>query len=312
MSLWLWLALGICGGAFPSLAARAPFRAWLARQCWWVSFWIAFCVFILPFGIVLVMLVSAWDFEAIREMGLLFVSAEFGWISALTLGWLGGSAAMALIHRRAPRLQGPPLSPEVMELVHGPARQPWGPLEWMYCGFTVAWYVALSIGFGLSIRSEVDRAHANYFVVGLAFFLFIPGLFAGFCGVCAGLVKSQAKADLRRALRDGRLTGRFAFLAGLIAGVVSIVGVLAVGAAAISISNSEAGIWLALAGVAGVLMASPYLGLWLMDEKSGTMTVMSSDAPGGPPSRLRWQFRVLRGGLTGPPNPRGFCTNAHF
>ena len=200
------------------------------------------------------MLLSSWDFAAIGEMGALLVSPGFGWLSALTLGWLAGSGVMAWIHRKAPRLQGPPLSPEVMELAgdlekvhlaieryvqetkadyavatdmverftsqHVPARRPWEPLELMYSGFAVAWYVALSIGYVLSLRSEVDRAHANYFVVGLAFFLFIPGLFAGFCGVCAGLVKSQAKADLRRALRDGRLTSRFAFTAGSIAGVV--------------------------------------------------------------------------------------------
>jgi hypothetical protein len=84
MSLWLWLALGICGGAFPSLAAQAPYRSWLARHWWRLSFWIAFCLFILPFGIVLIMLLSAWDFAAIREMGALFVSDGFGWLSAAT------------------------------------------------------------------------------------------------------------------------------------------------------------------------------------------------------------------------------------
>jgi hypothetical protein len=142
--------------------------------------------------------------------------------------------------------------------------QPFGPLEWMHLGFAAAWYVALAISFGLSLDSQ-----ANPFLVVLAFFVFIPSLFGGFCGVCIGTISAQTKAALRQAFHDETLTRRFAFLTGLAAGAVSIAGVLAVGVIVYSLSRSEVGVGFALAGIAAVLSASPFLGLWLLRQKRG-------------------------------------------
>jgi hypothetical protein len=140
--------------------------------------------------------------------------------------------------------------------------QPWGPLEWMHLGFAAAWYGALAIGYGLSLDS-----HSNPFMVGLGFFVFVPSLFGGFCGVCGGTISAQTKAALRRAMQDETLTRRFAFLAGLTAGAVAIAGVLAVGVSAYSLSRSEVGVGFALAGIAAVLSAAPFLGLWLLKQR---------------------------------------------
>jgi len=81
MALGWWLLIGVVVGAAPSLLAQPSGRPWLARQWWRLSFGLVFVVLILPFGIVLIMLLSDGAFDAIREGANLFWSDGFGWVS---------------------------------------------------------------------------------------------------------------------------------------------------------------------------------------------------------------------------------------
>src|SRR6266542_4102879 len=113
MSIWLWLVGGLFFGLLPSVVTEVRFRPWWAWRWWWGSFGIAFVCVILPFGVVLIMFLSASAFDAVEEMWAFLWSDEFGWVTGLGLGWLVGSGLMAWVHRHAPRLQGPPMSEEV-------------------------------------------------------------------------------------------------------------------------------------------------------------------------------------------------------
>src|SRR5947209_155187 len=248
MSLWLWFGVGLVAGLAPTLVAKAHVRPWLARRWWWLAFGFAFCM-IVPFGLVLIMFLSDGAYEAIREMGWFFLSDEFRWATGLGLGWLAGSGVMAWVHRRAPRLQGPPLSEQVMALARDPdqqlqaiqlyrqetgvglavatdvveayrasqrrrpqaTKQQLGAMEWMYIGFATAWYVALGSIFVLSLR-----ARTNHFLTALALFLFIPGLFSGLCGICGEFVRGRVRDALQMKFQSGALTRRYAFVAGLV------------------------------------------------------------------------------------------------
>jgi hypothetical protein len=300
MSFWLSLAVGLIAGAGPSLLTASPLRPWVARRWWWLSFGLAIVFLVVPFGLVLIMFLSEAAFDAIREMGDFLWGDDFGWVSRLTLGWLAGSGAMAWVHRHAPRLQGPPPSEEVKALARDPDQlypavqryqqeagvgvavatdvlegylaaerrrgaikpRPLEAIEWMYVGFAAAWYGALGLVFVLFLRSA-----PNPFLTGLAVFVFIPALFGGFCGLCLGAVRGRVKERLQRAWQDGALKQRYALTAGVMAGLVSIAGVLAVGYIAFSWSQSETGVWVAILGVGAVLAASPFLGLWLLLRK---------------------------------------------
>jgi hypothetical protein len=270
------------------------------RRWWWLAFALACCL-IVPFGLVLVMFLSDGAYEAIREMGRFFVSEEFRWATGLGLGWLAGSGVMAWVHRRAPRLQGPPLSEQAMALARDPdkqlqaihlyrqetgvglavatdvveaysaserrrpkaPRQKLGAMEWMYIGFATAWYVALGSVFVLSFH-----ARTNHFLTALALFLFIPGIFGGLCGICGEFVRGRVKDALQIKVQSGALTRRYAFGAGLVAGVASIAGVLVMGYTAFSLSHGEASVVIALVGIGAVLTAAPFLGFWLLNRKS--------------------------------------------
>ena len=154
------------------LVAEARNRPRLARLWWRLSFGIVFVCLILPVSIVLLMFLSDSAYDAIQEMGTFFFGPEYGWLIFLTLGWLTGSGVMAWIHRQVHRAQDPPRRSNAAPL---------GPVEWMYVGFTISWYIVLAIGFGLTLGAQT-----NHFLTALAFFLFVPGLFGGFCGVCGG------------------------------------------------------------------------------------------------------------------------------
>jgi hypothetical protein len=299
MSLWWWLLIGLVVGAAPALLAKPNnLRPWLARRWWWLVFGLVLVCLILPVGLVLIMFLSAAAFDAMAEMRNFFLGAEFGWLTGLVLGCLTGSGVMAWVHRKAPRLHGPPLSEQVMALAaepdkhwqaielyrretgvclaaatdvveayiarerRRPRRQQAGALELMYTGFAAAWYVVLGIGWALTLRES-----SNHFLTALAFFVFIPGLFGGLCELCAKAAGAQRKAALASALRNGTLTRRFAFCAGVAAGIVSIIGVALAGLAGYAISRSEAGIVVALCGIAAVLVAAPFLGLWLLNQR---------------------------------------------
>jgi hypothetical protein len=305
MSLWWWLLIGLVVGAGPSLFAQSSVRPWLARQWWRLSFGLVFVVLILPFGIVLIMLLSDGAFDAIREGANLFWSDGFGWVTALTLGGLTGSGIMAFAHRKAPRLQGPPMSERVIALAQEPdkhwqaiklyeqeagvdvavasdvveayiasqrrrppqpgdaERKRLGPVDWMYAGFAAAWYAVLSLGWVLTLRES-----SNHFITALAFFVFIPGLFGGLCGISGCAVRARLKERLANAFRSGTLTRRFAFGAGVAAGIVSIIGVALAGIGSSVASNFDAGIAIVLGGAAAVLMAAPFLGLWLLSVRA--------------------------------------------
>jgi hypothetical protein len=85
--------------------------------------------------------------------------------------------------------------------------------------------------------------------------------------VCGGVVGTRTRDALRQAAGAGLLTRRYAVAAGLAAGVLSLAGVAAVGWAVVPHGQSEVALGLGLAGVAGVLAASPFLGLWLLRRK---------------------------------------------
>jgi hypothetical protein len=304
MSIWLWFVLGLIPGTAPSLLTEARFRPWWARRWWWLSFGLVFTLFILPFGIVLIMLLSASAFDAIEGMGKLLWHDELRPVTGLTLGWLTASGVMAWLHRHAPRLQGPPPSEQVMALARDAENQwkaiqlyrqetgmalpiatdvvegyvasqrdqpqppaPDGrqgqPLDSMYGGFATAWYVVLASIFVLTLPSQT-----NYFLTGLALFVFMPSLFGGGCGLCARVTSAQTKAAFQMALQSGTLTRRYAFIAGVAAGIMSMAGVLAIGWIACSLDFSEVGVLIALLSVAGVLALSPFLGLWLLNKRA--------------------------------------------
>jgi hypothetical protein len=225
------------------------------------KFAVIFVCLILPCGIVLVMFLSDLAFDAIEEMGRFFWRDEFRWVTGLACGRLTGSGVPAWVHRRASLLQGAQGRPSVQPGAKEKSRL--GVLEWMYVGFAAAWYVVLSIGFGLTLRTP-----GNHFITGLAIFLFMPGFFAGFCGVCGGAVSARVKGALQEALQGGACTRRFAFGAGMAAGVVSIAGVLIAAVAAYSLSHSEAGVVIGFVGIGAVLTASTFLGLWMVKKKS--------------------------------------------
>src|SRR5262245_14534940 len=123
MAIGMWWLLGLVAGVAPSLLAQERYRPRWARRWWGISFGLAACL-ALPFGLVLVGVASDGAFEAIGEIGSFFVSEEFGWVTAIASAWLMESGAMAWAHRRAPRLQGPPLSEAVMELAREPDTLP--------------------------------------------------------------------------------------------------------------------------------------------------------------------------------------------
>jgi hypothetical protein len=299
MSLSWWLLIGLVIGAAPSWLARpVELRPWLARRWWWLAFGLVFVFLILPIGLVFIMFLSDAAFGPMREMANVFLGDAFGWLTGLALGVVAGSGAMAWAYRKAPRLQGPPLSEQVMALAgdpdkhlqavelyeretgvgyavaadvveayiaaerRRPRRQELGALGWMYSGFAAAWYAVLGVGWLLTLRES-----SNHFLTALAFFVFIPGLFGGLCELCAKVAGSQRKAALASALRSGALTRGFAFGAGVTAGIVSIIGVVFSGVAAFAISQGEAGIAIALGGTIAVLMAAPFLGLWLLNKR---------------------------------------------
>ena len=302
MSMWLWFCLGLGVGAVPSLMAETRVRPWWARRWWWISFGIVL-FYALPFGIVLIMLLSEAAFDSIQEMGQLLWNSEIGVVTRIALGLLRGSGVMAWAHRKAPRLQGPSPSEQVMALALDPD-QHWqaipmyqqetgaglavasdvvedaladrmrspqpgdrqrgelSALQWMYLGVAAAWYTVLAVGYALTFGSQT-----NHFITGLAFFVFIPGLFGGLCGVCGGVITARAKAALQTAFQEGALTRRYAFVAGVVSGAVSIAGVAAVSYTA-SFSHDETGLALMLVGVGVVLTVSPFLGLWLLMRRA--------------------------------------------
>jgi hypothetical protein len=304
MPFWLWLLSGLIAGVAPTLLARPPLRPLFARRWWWLLFaFVATCI-IIPCGVVLLMFLSESAFDAIREMGQFFLSDDFGWFTALTLGCLTGSGAMAWSYRQAPCLQGPPPSERVTALADDPDKQ-WhaiqtyrqetgvgiavatdvveayiasrrqrppaagadarqlGALEWMYMGFGTVWYGVLAAGYALTFRSQ-----SNHFITGLAVFLFIPGLFSGFCGLCARAVSTRTGAVLKTAFQSAVLTRRYAFLAGLVAGAASILGVLGVAWGIYSWRHDETGVLVGLGGIGAVLTSAPFLGRWLLGKKT--------------------------------------------
>src|SRR5262249_40584008 len=126
-----------------------------------------------------------------------------------------------------------------------------------------AWYLVLVIGYVLTFPSQ-----SNHFLTALGFFLFIPSLFGGFAGFCAGVVSAPTKAALQQGVESGTLTRPYAFVAGLLAGITSMVGSLAFFARAYALSHSEVSVFIALGGIGAVLAGSPFLGLWLLKRKS--------------------------------------------
>jgi hypothetical protein len=133
----------------------------------------------------------------------------------------------------------------------------------MYAGFAVAWYAVLAAGYVATFPS-----HGNHFLVAVGFFLCLPALFAGCCGLSAELAPKRRKDALQAAYVSRRLTRRYAFSAGLAAGAVSMLALAAVGWLVYPHTETETGVIIALAGAVTVLAVSPLFGLWLLSRKA--------------------------------------------
>jgi hypothetical protein len=297
MSFWLWLLLGLGIGTAPSLVAQPQFRSWWARRWWQLAVALAVTFLLLPFGIVLILFLidSAW--EAMGEMWALW-TGDFRGLAGFALGWLAGSSTMAWRYRKAPRLQGPPLSEEVKDLARdpdrlvdavrqyqqetgvglaaamdaleqfgttpegAPVRRPAGALEWMYLGFAAPWYGVLAIAYGLTFSGQ-----GNPILAALGFFVFLPALFGGFCGNCGSALSAQTKAALQAGWQGRVLTRGYTFFAGTVAGALSIAGVLASVWALYPLRHSEVSLWIGFFWVGAFLIAGPFLGLWLLRRR---------------------------------------------
>lgn len=298
MSSWLYLIVGLVGGAGPAFLAAPPRRAWWARRWWQFSVGLAIVLFLLPVGIVLILFLisSAWD--AIAELWQL-LSDEFLGPVMIALGWLVGSAALAWLHRRAPYLDGPPLSDRVKTLARepeahaqaleeylaetgadlaeaidaieqfrsrpegAPAPRPASPLEWMYVGFGVPWYAVLATAYVLTYSKS-----GNAVLAALGFFVFLPALFAGFCGICGEAISVESRITLARDWAQCKATRTHAFAIGAFAGVLSIGGILAGVVALYPLRTMEASLWLGILWIGAVLVAAPFLGLWLLRKRA--------------------------------------------
>jgi hypothetical protein len=252
---------------------------------------------LLPFGIVLILFLidSAWD--AMGEMWALW-TGDFRGLAGFALGWLTGSSTLAWRYRKAPRLQGPPLSDEVKDLARDPdrlldavrqyrqetgaglavamdaleqfgttpegvpVRRTAGGVEWMYLGFAAPWYGVLAIAYGLTFSS-----HGNPILAALGFFVFLPALFGGFCGICGGALSPRTKAALQAGWQGGMLTRGYTFFAGSAAGALSIVGVFAGVWALYPLRHSEVSLWIGFFWVGAVLIVGPFFGLWLLRRR---------------------------------------------
>jgi hypothetical protein len=297
MSFWLYLIIGLAIGAAPALLAPARLRPWWARRWCQTTLALAITLFVIPIAIVLVLFLvdSAW--EAIAKLWDLFRN-DFRGMSGIVLGWLAGSAAPAWQYRHAPYLEGPPLPEQVKALARDPdrhakalqvyrretgadmavaidaieqfsrrpegvaKRQPAGPLEWMYFGFAAPWYAILAAAYVLTFSSA-----GNPILAALGFFVFVPALFAGFCGICGSAVTAQTKAALAHGWEQRRMTRGYAFSAGAIAGLASIVATFAGVVALYPFRHAEAGLWIGLVWVGSVLIAAPFFGLWLLRKR---------------------------------------------
>src|SRR5436190_23206275 len=101
MSFWLYLCVGLAIGAVPATLAAERFRPWWARRWWQLALALLITLFVLPFGLVLILLLidSAWD--AIADLWVLW-SGDFRGLAGMALGRLTGSGAQAWRPRHAP------------------------------------------------------------------------------------------------------------------------------------------------------------------------------------------------------------------
>jgi hypothetical protein len=150
----------------------------------------------------------------------------------------------------------------------------------MYGGFAAAWYAVLVAGYVWTFGDQ-----GNHVLAALGFFLFLPGLFGGLCGLCMSALTEQAKATLRKGLEAGVLTRRQAFVTGVMAGAVSMAGVVGVGLVLYPLRDSEVCIVLGLLGVAVILGATPFLGWWFLRRCADFKPGAESSPGGGSPSR---------------------------
>src|SRR4029077_14299415 len=100
-----------------------------------------------------------------------------------------------------------------------PERRPPGALEWMYVGFSAAWYAVFAAFYVATFSDQ-----GNHVLAALGCFLFFPSLFAGFCGLCGGAVSVGTKATFHEGWERRLLTRPYSFCAGAAAGTLSIVG----------------------------------------------------------------------------------------
>jgi hypothetical protein len=135
-------------------------------------------------------------------------------------------------------------------------------MEWIYGGVLTAWYVVFSVIFMLALPS-----HTEPWMLALACFVLIPSLFVGIIGVGEDFIPTSTKAVLRRGFQRGSLTGRYAFIVGLVVGVVSIAGVVAITCAGYPWRTSGVVVVSVLFGGAMVVFVSPFLGLWWLKRQ---------------------------------------------
>jgi hypothetical protein len=299
MSFWLWLFAGLVVGVAPTWLAGSRLRPWWARHWCQLAVALAVILIVLPWGIVLLLFLIDPAWEAIAEMGALWTGDFRDW-AGVALGWLAGSGAMAWRYRGRPNLPGPPLSASVQELARDPDRlaaavqtyrretgadlpaaldvieqfglsgegaaqpRPAGALEWMYVGFGAAWYVAFAGAYVLTFSSQ-----GNPILAALGFFVFLPALFSGFCGVCHGTVTTRFRAALSEGWQRGTLTRPHALFAGAAAEVLSIALVALASFLLSSLHDFEAQVWLGLICRGTTLSGAPFFGLWLLRRRLG-------------------------------------------
>ena len=128
----------------------------------------------------------------------------------------------------------------------------------MYFGFAAAWYAVFAAFYVMTFSSQ-----GNHVLAALGCFLFLPAIFSGFCGICAGTLSAGMKASINEGWERGSLTRPNSFFAGAAAGVASIVAVLG-GLWLVYPMQSEAALIGGLVWIGVVLGGAPYLGLWLL------------------------------------------------